>query len=145
MTMDMIQRSGQDLVRYLVFNTDMRGVGCCSVSVTLLGFHGWSLPGPSVHGILQARILEWVAFFFSRGSSWPRDQTWVSCIGRWILHQWSTREAQIAGTNSEIPNLSAARSHYWKLRISFKSLAPGILNWNCRQNLNHELVSVRAE
>ena len=36
-----------------------------------------SLPGSSVHGILQARILEWVAISFSRGSSWPKDQTWV--------------------------------------------------------------------
>ena len=39
-----------------------------------------SLPGSSVHGILQARILEWVAIFISRGSSPPRDQTEVSCI-----------------------------------------------------------------
>ena len=36
-------------------------------------------PGSSVHGILQARILEWVAISFSRGSSQPRDRTWVSC------------------------------------------------------------------
>ena len=39
-----------------------------------------SPPGSSVHGILQARILEWVTIPFSRGSSWLRDQTWVSCI-----------------------------------------------------------------
>ena len=39
-----------------------------------------SLPGSSVPGIFQARILEWVAISFSRGSSPPRDQTWVSCI-----------------------------------------------------------------
>ena len=39
-----------------------------------------SPPGSSVHGILQARILEWVAISFSRGSSRPRDQTQVSCI-----------------------------------------------------------------
>ena len=39
-----------------------------------------SLPGPSVHGIPQARLLEWVAVPFSRGSSQPRDQTQVSCI-----------------------------------------------------------------
>ena len=48
-----------------------------------------SLPGSSVHGIFQARILEWVAISFSRGSSWPRDQTWVSCvscIGRQVLY-----------------------------------------------------------
>ena len=36
--------------------------------------------GPSIHGILQARILEWVAIPFCRGSSQPKDQTWVSCI-----------------------------------------------------------------
>ena len=39
-----------------------------------------SLPGSSVHGILQARILERVAIPFSRGFSWPRDQTGISCI-----------------------------------------------------------------
>ena len=39
----------------------------------------YSLPGSSVHGILQARILEWVIISFSRGSSPPRDQTWVPC------------------------------------------------------------------
>ena len=47
----------------------------------------------SVHGIFQARILEWVAISFSRGSSQPRDRTCVSCIGRWILQHWATREA----------------------------------------------------
>ena len=39
-----------------------------------------SLPGSSVHRMFQARILEWVAISFSRGTSWPRDQTWVSYI-----------------------------------------------------------------
>ena len=48
-------------------------------------------PGSSVHGILQARILDRVAMFFSRGSSQPRDQTcvfYVFCIGRWFLYHW---------------------------------------------------------
>ena len=49
--------------------------------------------GFSVHGILQARILEWIAIPFFRASSWPRDQTWVSCIGRWILYHWAIRES----------------------------------------------------
>ena len=50
-------------------------------------------PGSSVHGILQARILEWVAISFSRGSSWLRDQIWVSCMaGRFFTIQ-ATREA----------------------------------------------------
>ena len=47
-----------------------------------------SLPGSSVHGILQARILEWVAISSSRGSSWPGNQTcisWVSCKRRQIF------------------------------------------------------------
>ena len=47
-----------------------------------------SPPGFSVHGISQARILEWVAVSFSRGSSQPRDQTHVSCISRRVLYHW---------------------------------------------------------
>ena len=50
----------------------------------------------SVHGILQARILEWIAISSSRGYSWPREQTWVSCISwlvRHTLYHWATWEA----------------------------------------------------
>ena len=52
--------------------------------------------GSSVHGIFQARILEYIAISSSRGSSQPRDRTHiscVSCIGRRILYHWATREA----------------------------------------------------
>jgi len=52
-----------------------------------------SPPGSSVHGISLARILECVAISFSRGFSWPRDWTCVSCICRWILYSSATREA----------------------------------------------------
>ena len=45
----------------------------------------YSLPGSSVHGISQARTLEWVAVSFSSEYSWPRNWTHVFCIGRWIL------------------------------------------------------------
>ena len=48
-----------------------------------------SPPCSSVHGIPQARMLEWVAISFSRGSSWSRDRTWVYCIGKWILYYLS--------------------------------------------------------
>ena len=51
-----------------------------------------SLPGSSVHGILQARILEWVAISFSRGSSRPRDRTRVSHIVGRRFNLWATRE-----------------------------------------------------
>ena len=42
-------------------------------------------PGSSVHGIAQARILEWVSISFFRGSSWPRTPICISCIGMWVL------------------------------------------------------------
>ena len=51
-----------------------------------------SLPGSSVHGISQVRIVECIAISFSRGSFWSRDWTHVSCIsciGRWVLYQLS--------------------------------------------------------
>ena len=55
---------------------------------------GCSPPGSSVHGIFQARILEWVAIPISRGSSPPRDRTWVSCIAGRFFASCATREAQ---------------------------------------------------
>ena len=58
-------------------------------SLTLCGSMDCSPPGSSVHRILQARILEWVAMLSSRGSSPPRDQThvsYISCIGKQVLH-----------------------------------------------------------
>ena len=53
-----------------------------------------SQPGSSVHGISQARILEWVAISFFRSSSQLRDQTCVSCIADRFFTVWVTREAQ---------------------------------------------------
>ena len=53
------------------------------------------LPASSAHGILQARIVEWIAFSFSRESSWLRDRTWVSCIAGRFFTYWVTREPPI--------------------------------------------------
>ena len=53
-----------------------------------------SLPGSLVHGILQARILEWVAIPFSRVSSLSRVQTWFYCIEGWFFTVWANRKAQ---------------------------------------------------
>ena len=73
--------------------TWLRDFHCCCKSLqsclTLYDPMDCSLPGSSVHGILQSRILEWVAISFSRGSSQPRDWTsisYVSCIGRGVLY-----------------------------------------------------------
>ena len=52
-------------------------------------------PGSSVHGIFQARMLEWVAIYSSKGFSQPRDQTQVSCITGRFFSDWATREAPI--------------------------------------------------
>ena len=52
-----------------------------------------SLPASSVYGIFQARVLEWAAISFSRGSSWPKDQTRVSLIAGRHFTIWATREA----------------------------------------------------
>ena len=58
-----------------------------SLSVSLI------LPFHTVHGVLKARILKWFAISFSRGTSRPRDETWVSCtVGRRFT-AWATREA----------------------------------------------------
>ena len=71
----------------------------CSVMCQLIVTLDCSLPGSSVQGISQARILEWFAISFSSGSSWPRDQTHVShvsCTGAQVLYHivWAIREAQ---------------------------------------------------
>ena len=63
---------------------------------TLCNPTGCILPGSSVYGVLQARILEWVAISFSRGPYWPRDQTQVSCIGWQILYG---RDTSALGTH----------------------------------------------
>ena len=54
-----------------------------------------SLLGASVHRILQARILEWVAIIFCRGSSQPRDWTQFSYIAGEFFTVWATREAPV--------------------------------------------------
>ena len=54
----------------------------------------------TVHEILQARRLEWVAFPFSRGTSQPRDWTQVSCIAGWFFTSWTTRGAQYTSLKS---------------------------------------------
>ena len=76
--------------------------------ITLLYY--CSLSGSPVHGISQARIPEWVAISFSRGSSWPRDQTCISCVSC-ILYLLATGEAPLV-------SISASKSKYLYLNLS---------------------------
>ena len=62
---------------------------------TLCNHMDYTPPSSSVHGIISARILEWVAISSSRGSSQPKDQTSVSCIGRQVLYHGVIWEAQL--------------------------------------------------
>ena len=61
-----------------------------------------SLSGSSVHGNSQARISEWVAFFFSRRSSQLRDWTWVSCTAGSFFTDWATREALLQKAKGKV-------------------------------------------
>ena len=66
--------------------------------LTLCNPMGCSLPGSSVHGIFQTRMLEWIAIFFARGSSRPRNRTQVSRIAGRCFTIWATREVTILRT-----------------------------------------------
>ena len=91
----------------------------------------YSLPGSSIHGIRQARILEWVAISFSRGSSWPRDQTQVSCvscIGWQILYLWATWGAHLLGF---AVNPWWSLVHNSSLCHCVTSLSPCVFTWPC--------------
>ena len=76
----------QSHVFYICLHSRSTFCVCTQSQPTLCNPMDCSPSGSSVHGILQARILEWVAICFSRGLSWARDWTWVSCItGRFSL------------------------------------------------------------
>ena len=83
-------------------------------------------PGSSVYGILQARILEWVAISYSRGSSRPRDRTLVSCIsciGRLILYHCTSWEALVLiprGSTLTLPVILFPRSRYCALLFTVR-------------------------
>ena len=117
----------------------------CSVMFNCLWcYRLYSPPGSSVHGILQARILEWVAIPFAKGSSWSRDWTWVSCIAGRFFTVWVIREAPVweshfnpslaacnglSGGRVELtwPHLDLLSITEWAFRHFFLSLHPGVL------------------
>ena len=83
-----------DIANWLCVRACM--LSCSSHVLTLCDPMDCSPPGSSVRGILQARILEWVAIPVSRGSSPPRDRTQVSCIAGRFFTVWATKEAILA-------------------------------------------------
>ena len=81
--------------KYFIFHGEIKKRVCTQLCLILYDLLDCSPPGSSVHRILQARILEWVAISSSRRSSQSKDQIQVSCIGRGILYHWATWEAKI--------------------------------------------------
>ena len=111
------------------------GVFQHSTSLTQLCLTLWdpmdcSPPGSSLHGILQARILEWVAISFSRGSSRPRDQTPVSRIAGSYFNFWATREAYFS-----ISNLLNYDKYFLNWHIS-KLVTNYIYSTKCKLNVS---------
>ena len=66
--------------------------GLVTKSCLTLDSMDYSLLSSSVRGIFQARILEWIAISFSRGSFWPRNWTWVSCMTGRFFTDWAMRD-----------------------------------------------------
>ena len=73
-----------------------------------------SPPGSSVHGTLQAAILEWVAIPFSRGSFQPRDWTWVFCTTDIFFTIWATREAHRSEIKSSVKRTCSVSESYYR-------------------------------
>ena len=89
-----------------------------------------SLPGASVHGIFQARILEWVAISYPRGSSWSRDWTqvsYISCIARQILYHCTTWKILKKKKKKKSPSSSAWTSIKYECSLIFQSYLPLVL------------------
>ena len=88
---------------------------CAQLCPTLCSHMDYSPSGSSVHGVLQARILEWVAISYSRGSSWPRDRICISCasyIGRW-RPRWCRGNESLCGSWAALMENSGLTEAIW--------------------------------
>ena len=81
-----------------------------------------SLPDSSLHGIPRARILEWVAISFSRGSSRPKDQTHIFCIGKKVYYHWTTRETLFECCLKQLCSQKETHKLHWALVVQVPEL-----------------------
>ena len=96
-----------------------------------------SLPGSSGHGLLKARILEWVPIPSSRVSSWPRNRTQVSCVAGRFFTDWAMRET----SNNYFPGQNTGVGSHCLLQRIFPTQGSNPNLWHCRRilyNLNHQ-------
>ena len=121
----------------------------CSITQlcpTLCNLMECSPPGFSVHGIFQARILEWVAISFYKGSSWPRVWIWVSCIRNRILYLVVVAVVQLL-----FKLCLTLRSHGQQhTRLPCPSLSPRVcsnscpLSWWCHPTISSPIAPVSS-
>ena len=97
----------------------------CSVSPTLCNSMDCSLPGSSVHGILQARILEWIAMPSSRGSTPLKDWTQVSCIADSFFT--TTASWEVLNIVYSVPYILPVVSHLANITYAFKQIDAHLL------------------
>ena len=110
-----VQRQGNKYVFLpLLFNIILEVLAIALSRAQLCDPMDCSPPGSSVHRISQARVLEWVVIFSSRGSSWPRDRTQVCCIAGGFFTIWATREASYKGLLSSCKHVFRSDSSKWK-------------------------------
>ena len=101
--------------------------------------------GSSVHGILQAWILEWVAMLSSRGFSWPRDRTWVSCVSHIVGGFFTTEPPGEAHDELHHVLFHIKEFGLWSLSKKFAGWKTRLLHWKHRiliigppvKSLNH--------
>ena len=84
----------------------MKSVKVAQSCLTFCDAMDYTPPGFSTPENLQARILEWVGISFFRGSSWPRDQTPISCTAGRFFTVWATRETQSCWDQYKVPEVS---------------------------------------
>ena len=109
---------------------------------------GYSLPDSSIYGIFQARVLEWIATFFSRRFSQPRDRTWVShitsrCFAIWAIG-WVITDTYMGPNNMVLMNLFSGNQ--WRNRYSEQIYCHGggdggewEMNRESNKNIQHEM------
>ena len=96
-----------------------------------------SPPGSSVHGILQARILEWVTMPSSRESSEPRELNPCLLLGKQVLYDWATREAQRSKCQPENGTLSYMLRRNWVKEMSCQCSLKSLILTTCFQVASH--------
>ena len=113
----------------------------CSVPqlcLTLCSPMDCSLPDSSVHGIFRARILDWVAASFSRGSSQSRDQTLVACIGRQMLYYLSHQRSLLFIMGTKL--LVLAEGAQQKCQVFLPPPGPLLLIFSCITRSLHSFI-----